>query len=237
MQLSLQYGTTLLQFEVLYSKRKTLEIAIEPPDKITVTAPEGTSEEVILQKVKQKANWLIAKMFTFRNMMRHKIQREFVSGESFMYLGRNYSMQIIIDENIKKPEVKLLRGKFYVTAPSKDEIAIKEAMEVWYRRKAEEQVKARLKYYAPYFSEQPTAIKIKEQKKRWGSCTSKNELLFNWRAVMAKAPALDYIIVHEMCHLTHKDHSKDFWQQLSMIMPDYEVRKEWLRNYGINMDL
>ena len=237
MELSLQYGTTLLRFEVHFSKRKTMEIAIEPPDKIIVTAPEGTTEEVILQKVKQKANWLITKMFTFRNMMTQKIQREFVSGESFMYLGRNYSMQIRIDQTINKPVVKLLRGKFYVTAASKDEDAIKQAMEVWYRQKAEEQIKARLKYYAPYFSKQPTAIKIKEQKKRWGSCSSKNELYFNWRSVMAKAPALDYIIVHEMCHLTHKDHSKAFWQQLSMIMPDYEIRKEWLRNYGINMDL
>lgn len=237
MKLELQYGTTLLKFEVLYSNRKTMEIAVEPPDRIVVTAPNGTSDEVILQKVKKKAKWIIEKIFIFRNMKAHKIEREFVNGESFMYLGRNYSMQIVLDETVKVPEVKLLRGKFFITAATKEEEPIKKAMEAWYRKKANEQIKERMKYYVPYFSQLPTAVKIKEQKKRWGSCTNKDELLFNWRCVMAKADALDYIIVHEMCHVIHKDHSKAFWEQLATVMPDYEVRKEWLRNHGINMDL
>ena len=235
--LTLQYGTTKLAFEVIYKNRKTMEISIEPPQQIIVIAPIGTPDEIVLQKVRAKANWLIGKLFTFRNMQSQKITREFVNGESFMYLGRNYSMQIILDETISKPEVKLYRGKFYVTAKTKEEQPIKAAMETWYRQKAKEQIEERMKYYQPFFDKMPITIKIKDQKKRWGSCTSKNELLFNWRSVLAKAHALDYIIVHEMCHMYHKDHSKAFWDLLASVMPDYETRKDWLRDNGINMDL
>lgn len=110
-------------------------------------------------------------------------------------------------------------------------------MERWYRDKAKEVISARIKYYQKFFSIAPADIKIREQKKRWGSCTSKNELLFNWRSIMAKSHALDYIIVHEMCHMYYKNHSKDFWKLVSSVLPDYQIRKEWLRNYGVRMDL
>lgn len=235
--MTVQYGTTALTFEVQFKDRKTMEIAITPPDKIVVTAPTGTPEEVIHTRVKQKASWLIQKMFTFRNMQTQKIRREFVNGESFMYLGRNYTMQIQVDDKNKHPQVKLFRGKFYVTVPIKDEELIKVAMEGWYRNKAQEQIQQRIHYYQAYLDKQPTGIQIKDQKKRWGSCTGNDELLFNWRCIMAKAPALDYIIVHELCHMYHKDHSKAFWELLAKIMPDYEVRRGWLKDYGVNLDL
>ena len=237
MKLELMYGTTNIAFDVVFNNRKTMEIAVEPPNKITVTAPIGTKDEEILKKVESKGSWIIQKIYSFKHMQYRQIQREYVNGESFMYLGRNYSLQIEVDLNIKKSEVKLYRGKFIVKASDKYEDNIKKAMEQWYRNKSHELIGNRIKYYSRFFNKKPTAIKIKEQKKRWGSCTSKNELLFNWRGIMAKSNALDYIIVHEICHMYHKDHSKEFWQLVASVLPDYEVRKEWLRNYGVRMDL
>ena len=154
-----------------------------------------------------------------------------------MFLGRNYSLQIELDLTIQETKVKLFRGKFIVTAPGKNEENIRKAMEVWYRERARKMIELKVKYYQKFFNIVPTNIKVKEQKKRWASCTSKNELLFNWRCIMAKANALDYIIVHEMCHMYHKNHSKEFWELLATVMPDYEIRKEWLKNYGVRMDL
>lgn len=237
MRLGFQYGTKYIEFEVVYRKRKTLEISVEPPNVIMVIAPNGTTEEVIIKKTKSRAKWIIEQLYSFKNMSYQKINREFVNGESFMYLGRNYSLQIIVDEKIKKPEVKLYHSKFYVVAPSKDMETIEKAMEQWYRIKTKEKIEERIKYYQRFFNIAPTAIKVKEQKKRWGSCTSKNELLYNWRCVMAKSTALDYIIVHEMCHMYNKNHSKEFWELLNSVMPDYENRKNWLKNYGVKMDL
>ena len=237
MKLELMYGTTNIAFDVIFKNRKTMEIAVEPPDSITVTAPIGTKEEEILKRVESKGSWIIQKIYSFKHMNYMPIQREFVNGESFMYLGRNYSLQIEIDSSVKKPEVKLYRGKFIVKASDKYEENIRKAMEQWYRDKAKEVLELRVKYYQRFFNIEPMNIRIKEQKKRWGSCTSKNELLFNWRCIMAKSNALDYIVVHEMCHMYHKDHSKEFWGLVASVLPDYEIRKEWLKNYGVRMDL
>lgn len=237
MKLNFQYGTTNIEFNVEYKKRKTLEISVEPPNIITVVAPINTPENILIDKVKSRADWIIQKLYSFKDMEYQRINREFVNGESFMYLGRNYSLQIIVDSEAKKPTVKLYHSKFYVAVNKKDDSAIGKAMEEWYRVKTKEKVEERIKYYQRYFTKTPSVVKIKEQKKRWGSCTSKDELLFNWRCVMSKSSVLDYIIVHEMCHLYYKNHSKEFWGLLYSIMPDYESRKEWLKNYGVRMDL
>lgn len=238
MRYSIKYGTKDIEFSVEFSNRKTVSISVEPPSNILVVAPNGTSEEEIKDIVKSRGNWIVQKLFEFRNIEVKRVNREFVNGESFMYLGRNYSLQIHVDKDLENnSKVKLFRGKFHVYVKEKSDELIKEAMESWYREKTEEQVKKRIKYYQKFFDIKPSDIKVKEQKKRWASCTSNNELLFNWRCAMAKATALDYIVVHEMCHMYYKNHSQIFWDLLASVMSDYEIRKEWLRDYGIRMDL
>ena len=238
MKLLVQYGTKKIEFKVEFRNRKTTSISVEPPNNILVVAPLNTKEEDIKEAVKSKGAWIVQKLFEFRHIEAKKVNREFVNGESFMYLGRNYSLQIHIDEALQNNSiVKLFRGKFHVYIKEKNDELIKEAMEAWYREKTEEQVKKRVKYYQKFFDKIPTNIKVKEQKKRWASCTSNNELLFNWRCVMAKSMALDYIVVHEMCHMYNMNHSTEFWKLVASVMSDYEVRKDWLRDYGIRLDL
>ena len=236
--LEINYGTKKIKFRVTYTNRKTMSISVEPPNDILVVAPNGTPEEDIKDIVKSRGSWIVQKLFEFRNIEAKKVNREFVNGESFMYLGRNYSLQIHIDETLQKNSlVKLFRGRFHVYVCENNDELIKKAMELWYREKTEEQVRSRIRYYQKYFDKKPNNIKVREQKKRWATCTSKNELLFNWRCAMAKATALDYIVVHEMCHMYHMNHSQEFWDLVASIMSDYESRKEWLRDYGIRMDL
>lgn len=237
MTLSVKYGTRTIEFTVIYRKRKTLEIRVEAPGVVSVIAPVGTTEETIKQVVKKKGKWIVQKLFLMQNVDHQKIKREFVSGEAFLYLGRNYTLQLIHDEQLKTPQVKLFHGKFYVTTSTKEEAVIKQAMEQWYRQKTYEKVKERITYYQRHFTNKPTNIKVKEQKRRWASCTANRELLFNWRCVMAPSPVLDYIVVHEMCHMVHMNHSKDFWDLVASIMPDYQERKEWLKKHGVKMDL
>lgn len=237
MTFSVKYGTRTIEFTVIYRKRKTLEIRVEAPGIVSVIAPVGTNEKMIKQVVKKKGKWIVQKLFLMQNVEHQKIKREFVSGEAFLYLGRNYTLQLFYDEQLKTPQVKLFRGKFYVTAPTKEEAVIKQAMEQWYRQKTYEKVKERITYYQHHFTAKPTGIKVKEQKRRWASCTANRELLFNWRCVMAPSPVLDYIVVHEMCHMVHMNHSKAFWDLVASIMPDYQERKEWLKKHGVRMDL
>lgn len=238
MKSKVKFGTKEIKFSIEFKNRKTTSISVEPPNNILVVAPLGMKEEEVKEIVKSKGTWIVQKLFEFRNIESKKVNREFVNGESFMYLGRNYSLQIHVDETIQNNSfVKLYRGKFHVYVKEKSDKLIKAAMEAWYREKTEEQVKKRIKYYQKFFNKKPTTIKVKEQKKRWASCTSNDELLFNWRCVMAKSTSLDYIVVHEMCHMYHKNHSHEFWKLLSSVINDYEVRKDWLRDYGIRLEI
>ena len=237
MELKFDYGSRIITFNLIYRKRKTMSIEVETTGEVTVIAPVGTSTDDVIEKVKSRAGWIVSKQYESKFINDTKIKREAVSGESYMYLGRNYSLDIRVDENIDNISVKLFQGKFVVNTYIKDEDFIKKAMENWYREKTLAKVKERVSYYSSYFNNEVTTVKVKEQKKRWASCTSKNELLFNWRCVMAPVFVLDYIVVHEMCHMEYKNHSKDFWNRVYAVMPDYEVRKSWLKNNGIKMDI
>lgn len=237
MELSFEYGTKTIAFDVVYRQRKSLEISVEPPDIIKVVAPTGSSDKLIIETVKKKAKWIVKRLYLFKNMKLVTIKKEFVNGESFMYLGRNYTLEIELNSEIKKPEVALYQGKFHIQTPSMEYNLLYNTMENWYRDKAKDKIIEQVKYYEKKFDVKPTAVKVKEQKKRWGTCTCNNELLFNWRCIMAPAPILDYIIVHEICHIIEKNHSQSFWDLVSSILPDYENRKEWLKNNGVRMTL
>lgn len=237
MKLKYEYGTETIEFEVVFRKRKTMSIEVEAPKVITVIAPEGKTEQEILETVKTKSKWIIQKLFELREMAYRRHEKQYVNGESFNYMGRNYSLQIVIDETLKMPEAKLIRGKFIVSAKNKDSDQIRLALENWYKDKAKEKITERIAYYQNHFDVKPKRIVIKDQQKRWGSCTKKQELLFNWKCVMAPSPVLDYIVVHEMCHLVHMNHGTEFWSLLKRILPDYESRKEWLRNNGVRYEL
>jgi predicted metal-dependent hydrolase len=237
MKLSTQYGNKIIDFEVIYRDRKTLEIRVEPPDKIQVISPKGLKDEIIREKVKSKGKWIIGKLLDFKDTGYIPFEREFVNGESFMYLGRNYLLKININNDLSRPKVELLDGKLQISSPTKDQNILKKALEKWYRRQAEKIILKRVEFYKHKFNVVPRQVKIKQQKKRWGSCTSKGDLLFNWRTIMAPSPVIDYIIVHELSHLIHKNHSGKFWKSVESILPDYKDRKKWLKDYGVRMDL
>lgn len=237
MKLGFQYGTKYIDFNVVFKERNTMSIEVEPSGEVNVISPLGVTEIDILKKVKSKARWIVQKQYYTKFINVNKINREAVNGESYMYLGRNYSLLLDVNDDMKDIVVKLYRGKFIIETYTMDQEKIKLALENWYREKTLLRVKERVNYFKQYFNMSPKYTKVKEQKKRWASCTSNNELLFNWRCSMAPANILDYIVVHEMCHMLYKDHSKEFWDKVSAVMPDYEVRKEWLRNNGIKLDI
>ncbi|QGU00309.1 hypothetical protein SYNTR_1715 [Candidatus Syntrophocurvum alkaliphilum] len=229
MQLSINYGTKTIYFDVIYRKRKTMAITVEAPDKVTAIVPVGMKEETIKKKVMTKADWIVKKLYEFKNVKHIPIKKEFVNGESFMYMGRNYSLQIELDNSLKVPEVKLFRGKFIISTPTKDEEILKNAMEKWYREKAKEKINERVEYYQYKIGKKPAKVTVKEQKKRWGSCSSKGNVNFNWKLIMAPSPVIDYIVVHELAHLVQLNHSKEFWNLVESILPDYKERRKWLR--------
>lgn len=232
-----QYRAKTIEFEVHRRDRKTLEIRIEPPDQICVAAPKYAKDEEILRAVQSKRKWIIEKLSELESIGSSKKEKEYVDGESFLYLGRNYSLKIIENPKVKSPVVKLYRGKFCIETNTKDPDKLRQAMEHWYRQKTLKKVLEQVKYFQDYFSVKPRSVKVKEQKKRWGSCNSKGDLMFNWRISMAPLSVIRYIVLHEICHIVHFNHSRDFWTLLERIMPHYMEKKEWLGRYGVMLDL
>ncbi|MCE5329757.1 M48 family metallopeptidase [bacterium] len=237
MKLETRCGDITIEFEVKYRNRKTLAIQIEPLEKISVISPIGLSEDYIKEKVKSKGKWIIKKLTSLKNLGYIPLNREFKDGEKFLYLGKNYSLHIILNSDTPKPKIELSEDEISVVSPSKNYLTLKAAIQKWYKKEAVKVILKRIKFYKPLFKVKPEKIKIKEQKRRWGSCTSRGNIYFNWRVIMAPPPVLDYVIVHEMSHLIQPNHSILFWKLVESVMPDYKDRKKWLKDNGIKMDL
>jgi predicted metal-dependent hydrolase len=130
-----------------------------------------------------------------------------------------------------------LVNKFIIRTNTLEDDKIKIALEKWYRAETLNIVTKRIDYYADNFKDKVTNIRVKEQKRRWASCTGANAILFNWRISMARADVIDYIVVHEMCHMDHRNHSKYFWNRVEEIMPNYKEKHEWLKINGMNLTI
>lgn len=232
-----EYGTTTIKYILIKSKRKNITVTVETNGAVLVKAPEPLSEEEILQAVKKKAYWIVQQLFLMKDIKCQQYHRQYVNGESFLYMGRRYSLLFEDDAELKKPVVKLVRGKFLIRTNNRDEKIVHDSMVRWYTERAQEVISKRIQYYEKYFPERKGKIVIKDQKKRWASCNKAGDLMFNWKIIMAPSNIIDYVIVHEMCHLKHLNHSKVFWEELGRILLDYKDRKEWLMNRGIELEL
>ncbi len=237
MKSSIQFGDITIEYDVIYSKRKTLEISIKPPGIITVRVPNYLSEAQIENSVRNKGKWIMQKLHILSKQDAAPINREYVSGETFMYMGRYYELKVVLEESLIKPEVKLDKENVILTTPTNDKDIMRQLIESWYKQKALETITKRIEYYGGYFKLKPSSIKIKNQKTRWGSCNYKNDLCFNYKLIMAPCDVLDYVVVHEMCHMEHKNHSKNFWNEVASIIPDYSERRQWLKEHGVRIDI
>lgn len=237
MRLETKYGSTILGFTVKFRKRKTLQISIKPPSQIEVSAPLGMPVSVIQQQVQDHGDWILRKLSLVQERDKERVHHTYENGELFLYLGKSYPLQIDLQSNYQKAVVILADEKLTIHTNSHQPEDIRRVLEEWYRDQTLKLITKRVQFFSDRFSVKPRLIKVKEQKKRWASCTSRGDLLFNWRCGMAPPEVLDYIVVHEMCHLVHFNHSKDFWKLVDSILPDYEKQKGWLKQYGLRMDL
>lgn len=208
------------------SRRKTASIRVEE-GAVSVVVPASISVEKIDQLLVSKRLWIKEKM-ALQRALAPVTDKQFVSGEAFPYLGRNYRLKV---EQGSFVPVKLLQGQLVVQTPegSQQPHMIRNALVRWYKRQALQKMRDKVKRYAPVVGVKPAGVAIKSFKSRWGSCTVKGELEFNWRIMFAPNRMVDYVVVHELCHLIHYDHSPDFWSEVWRVMPDYQECRNWLK--------
>ncbi len=225
----IQWGRTKIRYSYEFSHRKTLAIHVHPNLSVTVNAPVGTQAGKIQEKVKKRAGWIRKALREFKLYLPKQPARKYINGESHRYLGRQYRLK---SRKGKTDSVKCYRGYFQVTCTQKPTPhKVKKLLDNWYQEKAN---KIFIKRYdiccakVKQINIKPAPLTIRELKTRWGSCTKSGKIILNIELIKAPTECIDYVIIHELCHLKEHNHGRKFWQLVKKIMPDYKARKERL---------
>lgn len=224
-----------MKFEVQIhrtNRRKTASIKVLQ-GVVQVVVPKTLSQQAIDDLIANKSNWIRQKLMQQQSVPVSK-PKQFVSGESFTYLGRNYRLKVLPGQ---VAPVKLKHGYLQVTvAPDQksDQQLIRQRLRDWYLHCAMDKLEQKTSKYAEQMGIQPTQIKVKEYKSRWGSCNTRGEISYNWKIIMTPHRIVDYVVIHELCHLIHHNHSPEYWHQVRSIVPDYQSKRDWLKtNAGL----
>ncbi len=225
------------KYDIIRSERKTADIVIERDGSVTVRAPQWADDKDVAKIVESRHFWIYQALAEWRDLNATKVLREYKNGEGFLYLGRAYRLSLIARQ---KEPLKFKNGRFQLRRDlieSGEIKSAKQAFQNYYIEKGLERITERLRYFAPKVGVEYGKLDVRELGNRWASCTSKGNLAFHWKCMMAPQRIIDYIIVHELCHLHHRDHSQAFWNEIDKVMPDYRERKEWLRINGAGLDV
>lgn len=217
--------------------RQTTDIVIERDGCVTVRPPARMTPEQVDDTVLSRRLWIYRNVAEWRDLNSTRVVREWVNGESFLYLGGAYRLLLVTEQD---EPVKLKDGRFCLLRSVVDQgsqAAAHEAFRDFYVTRGRVRLKQRVEHFAPRVGVQPGTLQVKELGYRWASSLPGGGLHFHWKCLMAPLKIIDYIVVHELCHLHHRDHTQLFWNEVDKVLPDYRERKEWLRARGAGMDL
>ncbi|MCP9231049.1 M48 family metallopeptidase [Mesorhizobium sp. LMG 17147] len=231
------FGGEFIRFAIeRTSRRKTVAISVGF-DGVRVLAPSDLDDARVIEIVRKKGPWVLRKQAGYRELGGVPIDREFVSGETYHYLGRPYRLRIVPDADAVISRI-VARGSMLIAPVLPDmqaliqRSAVRSALRHWYRDKAKKHFPERARIMAETLGVRRPPIHVVDQSKRWGSCDARGHIRLNWRLVMAPVSLIDYVIAHETCHILEHNHSRRFWRALETIMPDYEGRLRKLDRLG-----
>lgn len=224
------YGSKSIEYKLSFATRKSLGIKVLPDGLVSVIAPNDTSLIDISKKVKSKANWILKQQAFFCSYKPHTPERKYVNGETHLYLGRQYKLQII-EDTIN--EIKLYRGTMIMKTKKVNPVYLEKKLNEWYKEKAifhfEEMLESSLEKFNKYKVEKPI-LDIRLMQKRWGSCTKSGKIILNTELIKAPKGSIEYVVIHELCHLIHHNHNKDFYDLQNRLSPNWEKWKEKLEH-------
>ncbi len=220
-----------LDYEVIYSDRKTIRITVERDRTVVVRAPKQASRDAVSAAVNKKRLWIWQKVRDPQKYPDPAPRKEFVDGETFLYLGQQYGLSLTREE---KPEVRLEGREFKMAAAVKAQGD--SLFRLWYLARANEKMRPRIAALAAEMGVAYSRIWVRDLKYRWGSCTPGGTLSFNWRIIQAPMIVVDYLIVHELAHILEPNHSQDFWNIVAVHVPRWVKARGWLRQHGSNLE-
>ena len=235
-----RFGDTNIEYQVRRSERrkKTVQITVNGAG-VQVTAPATTPDSEVEAIVRKRAAWILNHA---TDAALETVPKRFISGETLPYLGRNVKL-IVEPADVHAPQVRFDHWRFRVSIPGGLEEEeryqhVRRAVVDWYRGRADERLRSSVqRWWSRLGNRGEPKILIRDQRQRWGSCAPDGTLRFNWRVMMLEASLIEYVIVHELVHLSVKNHSDDFWRMLASVLPDVEQRRQRLRGAGKSLPL
>lgn len=235
---TVSYGTKSIPYRIERGRRRvSVAIVVDPQDGVVVRVPPNLELPRIRSVVHRKAGWIVRKLREHEDLLPAPAPREFESGETFLYLGRQHRLTVVQAEGAQRERVSLERGRIVVTIPAAldDEArraAVRRALQQWYRRLAAGYLPGRLAKCASRLGVARPKLLVREPKKRWGSCDAKGQVRINWRIVQAAPRLVDYVLTHELVHLEYPKHDAEFWSRLGEVVHDVDARRDRLRRIG-----
>lgn len=226
-RLSVQFGQRTIAYELVRAARKAVRIQVHPDGTVRVIAPLELVAEEVAKVVHRKAPWIMKQLRFFGQFHPLTPPRQYRSGETHRYLGRQYRLKLLQGEKA----VRLVAGFIEVTLPDPIPDAVAQALQAWYRQRADGQFRRILAEVSKHFESYslPTPqLKLRQMPTRWGSCTPSGVISLNPDLIKTPGSCIEYVIVHEFCHLVHRHHNRDFYELLERILPDWQRRKQTL---------
>ncbi|ELY62311.1 M48 family metallopeptidase [Natronococcus jeotgali] len=231
-------GQTVIPYEVDWSRdRETIGLSLDHSLELTVRAPMTATLDDIETVLENRSEWLLEKLYGLKEQSEPPYSKEFLSGEKLPYRGRKYRLEVI-EADVPEPQLSFDGDTFTLEAhrfdAPGDYVSIRrkqQAVVDWYIRRAEEELPKRSPRYESKLGLGEISIDISEIDHRWGEYEN-GTVRLNWRLILAPVRIQDYVIVHELVHAYHEDHSDPFWNTVGTLVPDYQERREWLRING-----
>ena len=226
-----EFGNLDLEVQIERTNRKrTISLQVKD-NKLIVKAPRTASRQSLDDLIQRKQSWI--KKRAILNVEERKLRnRKFIDNEKFYFKGNEYRLALIFGG---KEEVKISEGFLIVTCKDDRAMGSKEVktfIEDWYVRESTKILNTRTYEFAKKMKVEPSAITVKNYASKWGSCTASNKISYNWRIIMAPDCIVDYLIIHELCHIIEHNHSKNFWYQVGKYCEDFKKKRKWLRENG-----
>ncbi|ULT57461.1 M48 family metallopeptidase [Neobacillus drentensis] len=217
-----------IRFEIKYKNRTSIGITIDSYGNLEVQAPKGIPDDRVLRLLEEKWELIQQKLKEMQDRLEGPQKRLYEQGESFLYLGNNYPVELLENNQIEQDYVVFEGETLRIYVKKMEDESVKQALKRFYYQQCKALVEKSITSYQSYFKTKPRSIRITDSKTTWGTCDSRQQLTFNWRLAMAPREVVDYVVVHEMCHMVHLNHDRSFWRLVGKIMPDYKEKENWL---------
>ena len=213
------------------SRRRMLQITVDRSGDLVLSAPPGVEEDRLRDFILEKRFWIYTKLAEKDRLQKAVPTKSYVDGEGFLYLGRSYRLRLVDEQDVA---LKLLNGRFMLRRDLVENA--RTHLVQWYSGRAKLWLWDKMQDYVARMEVRPVGVKVQDLGYRWGSCGKGDWLYFHWKTILLPPRIAEYVVVHELAHLHQRHHTPEFWQRVERALPDFERRKIWLAEHGMDVE-